>query len=133
MSKLLDHNQYEFDTARIRNYFVLIFILGSICIFLGLLFKGVTSLIVTIVIPVLLMGIYLYIGLSRSTLASVSVQFADSCYYLGFLFTLIALSASLWDFRKSSWGLDFQPGMRSILFAATRKGVFLALSISMIS
>ncbi len=33
--------------------------------------------------------------------------------------------------RKDSSGLDFQPGMRSILFAATMNGVFLVFRMSM--
>ena len=58
----------------------------------------------TFCLPLVFMGAYLGLGLKKDWRNSISnTQFADSIYYLGFLFTLIALTVSLFI-------LNFQQG-----------------------
>ena len=46
--------------------------------------------------PVLVMVIYIVYGISASKKIRITNEFADSVYYLGFVFTLISLLASVW-------------------------------------
>ena len=84
-------------------------------IFLGALAFGVVGIVLpqsfgynflSVVIPLALMAIYAGIGYHRGKDSPFLEQFADSVYYLGFLFTLIALVVSLYHYRSDSMALD---------------------------
>lgn len=78
---------------------------GSFGIFGSMLFgetfRALSSILI-IIIPVIVMIAYAAYGWSRDPVTAESLQFADSVYYLGFLFTLLALIASLAQFGTSS-------------------------------
>lgn len=49
------------------------------------------------VVPLLIMGAYITIGLHRSDTDVSDEKFADTCYYLGFIFTITSIIFSLFD------------------------------------
>lgn len=51
--------------------------------------------------PVLVLGLYLFTSISYRRFRLRLDQLGDNCYYLGFLFTLTALSIALYDFRSA--------------------------------
>jgi hypothetical protein len=54
--------------------------------------------ILSFVVPLLIMGAYVWGGLRRRDKTEVSDEkFADSCYYLGFIFTISSIIISLFD------------------------------------
>ena len=80
-------------------------------LFLAALLLGLTGIVLpqalgynelAVVIPLALMAVYTGIGYRRSKNSPFFEQFADSVYYLGFLFTLIALVVSLYYYRGGS-------------------------------
>jgi chromosome segregation ATPase len=79
-----------------RKVFILALIAGSSAI--G--YSQVTGDALTAVAgPLLVMALYLGIGIRHAEPGERIEQFADSLYYLGFLFTLVALTASLLAYR----------------------------------
>ena len=48
-------------------------------------------------IPMLAFGIYIYGGFNRVDRTLTDEKFADSCYYLGFIFTIVSIVISLFD------------------------------------
>lgn len=50
-------------------------------------------------VPVVVLFCYIYFGFSSEASNAENTQFADSIYYLGFIFTLFALCATLYDFE----------------------------------
>jgi len=77
--------------------FFLAFIGGAASIFLGATYD---NSYVTIGVPIaILVGYYLY-GRGRSRAEISTAQFGDTVYYLGFLFTLVALLAAMSLFAK---------------------------------
>jgi hypothetical protein len=50
---------------------------------------------VGLVFPLIVMGIYAFLGWKHTTRLDERLQFADSVYYLGFLFTLVTLALAL--------------------------------------
>lgn len=55
-----------------------------------------------VVVPLSCMAIYVWVGAIYSTDTPIREQFADSVYYLGFLYTLIALVVSLYFYRSAT-------------------------------
>jgi len=55
-----------------------------------------------VLFPIAAMGGYIAYGLYFDPTNRVSIQFADSIYYQGFLFTLMGLLASLWHLSEDS-------------------------------
>ncbi|WP_031434258.1 coiled-coil domain-containing protein [Methylomarinum vadi] len=94
------HAGYVLD---IRKIFLAALVLGVVGIVLPQSF-GYHQL--SVAIPLLLMALYAAIGYRRGKDSPFLEQFADSVYYLGFLFTLIALVVSLYHYRGDSLGLD---------------------------
>ena len=72
--------------------FILSLLGGAVAIFIGV-YKQLYAIAVTV--PVIIMFLYIFIGRIRRGADVALSQFADSVYYLGFLFTLAALTASL--------------------------------------
>lgn len=83
----------------IRKLFLAALVLGAGTIVAGQLLGNP---LLTVALPVLVMFAYIATGFYRRSADPVLEQFADSIYYLGFLFTLIALVASLYAFRTES-------------------------------
>jgi hypothetical protein len=52
-----------------------------------------------VVVPVGILAMYIYFGHSSEASNAENTQYADSIYYLGFIFTLFALCATLADFE----------------------------------
>jgi len=76
--------------SQINKAFGLVFILGTILIFAG----GGTP--AGWIGPVVAMLLYIAYGLSSSKKIRSTAEFADSVYYLGFVFTMISLLSSTW-------------------------------------
>ncbi len=94
------HAGYVLD---IRKIFLAALVLGVVGIVLPQSF-GYNTL--SVMIPLALMAFYAAIGYRRGRDSPFLEQFADSVYYLGFLFTLIALVVSLYHYRADSMALD---------------------------
>jgi ABC-type transporter Mla subunit MlaD len=77
----------------------------------------------TILWPVLIMAIYIAVTLTPAKASSQRDQIGDSWYYLGFLFTLVALAVSMYVFSES---VDTDAEQKSLL---ARIGVSLITSI----
>ena len=92
--------------ADLRASFAVALGVGFAGIVIGLLFSAVSftvlSTLSTLGLPVASMVLYAARGWRAGRAVSESHQFADSCYYLGFLFTLLALIASLAEFAGVS-------------------------------
>jgi hypothetical protein len=87
-----------------RTIFSLCVALGSLSIFLS---EPVNApFLVGVFIPILIMGAYLLIGLSGFADSVDTETFADSVYYMGFLLTLISLSAALFYLRNEDPSLN---------------------------
>ncbi|MCI0654156.1 MAG: hypothetical protein L0Y38_09150 [Methylococcaceae bacterium] len=81
-----------------RKVFMLALIAGTLAIGYSQYFKNELA---SVLIPLLLMIGYLAIGIRYAGSGEQVEQFADSIYYLGYLFNLVALTASLLAFRTS--------------------------------
>lgn len=63
--------------------------------------------ILGLLIPLLAMGLYVFIGINRVDTSLSDEKFADSCYYMGFLFTITAIAIGMIDIGiTSSVSLD---------------------------
>ena len=81
----------------IRNHFLTCLALGTFGIIIGWkLHVGYIS----VFSPLLMMGIYVVLGLRNTHVSFASDNFADSIYFLGFLFTLIAFAISIYDLEQ---------------------------------
>jgi hypothetical protein len=87
---------HEDATLDIKRVFLLGLGLGTVAIIGGQLLK---SPWLSVLLSILVMALYIWIGLYRDAAKPILPQFADSVYYMGFLFTLEALVASLYEFH----------------------------------
>lgn len=94
------HAEYVLD---IRKIFLAALVLGVVGIVLP---QHYGFNVLSVVTPLTLMALYAGIGYRRGKAGPFLEQFADSVYYLGFLFTLIALVVSLYHYRGDSMALD---------------------------
>ena len=76
----------------LRIAFLLVLGAGTLGILVGWWMR---SVLITLVIPLACITAYLALGIAEDRNNVSNAQFADSLYYLGFLFTLIALTISL--------------------------------------
>lgn len=81
-----------------------------IAVGLKLLFAGVSVVIASpyvfgLVLPLIVMSIYIWLGATRRDNVVSDEKFADSCYYLGFIFTIASIIASLFDLHNINTGL----------------------------
>jgi len=96
---------YEVPTKRLFVAATVIKIASS----LATLFVDGTGLwfwIFALIIPILTMTIYVYVGINRTDRHLTDLKFADSCYYLGFLFTITAIAIGLIDVGKSEVSME---------------------------
>jgi hypothetical protein len=92
---LAEHGEFDLD---FRKVFVLALLAGILAIGYGQLKDDVLASVVS---PLLVMVVYLAVGIRHAESGDRIEQFADSLYYLGFLFTLIALCASLLAYQTA--------------------------------
>lgn len=85
-------------TLDFRTVFILALVTGLTVIGYG---QVIGDALISVLGPLLVMAGYLVIGRRYTDTGEKVEQFADSIYYLGFLFTLIALTASLLAFRTA--------------------------------
>jgi len=85
--------------AGARSIFLIAALLGSVFIIIGAYFN---NLFINLALPVLTMLVYIALGNRLSLLNRVGPSYADSIYYLGFIFTLIALTSTLFAFDESN-------------------------------
>jgi methyl-accepting chemotaxis protein len=86
----IDSYNPEQAKRALRRYFMATLIVGS-----GLILVAPFDGLAQIILSVALMFVYLFIGKKYMRNASTQAVFADSVYYLGFLFTFIALVAAM--------------------------------------
>ncbi|TMO20670.1 hypothetical protein [Pseudoalteromonas sp. S4741] len=84
---------YNLESLSVKNMFILTLLIGAVGIIAGIL---LTSTLVSILIPIVIMAIYIYITLSKDTDLPITI-IGDSYYYQGFIFTLVALMGSLFS------------------------------------
>ena len=82
----------------LRKLFVATLIVGTVVVILGS-YSGFYS--IGFMGPIGLMILYIAFGRYTYRGKFITEQFADSCYYLGFLFTLIALTVSLFSIKEN--------------------------------
>lgn len=80
---------------RVQKLFLITLILKVGSSFLGWYFQLQWSLGFTV--PVLIMGCYIVLGYYRRDTSVTDEKFADTCYYLGFIFTITSIIFSLFD------------------------------------
>jgi methyl-accepting chemotaxis protein len=80
---------------RVQKLFLLTLVLKVGSSFLGWYFQDPWVLGFTV--PLLLMGVYIALGYNRRDNDVSDEKFADSCYYLGFIFTITSIIFSLFD------------------------------------
>ena len=56
-------------------------------------------------LPLTVMGLYIWLGATKRDTTVSDEKFADSCYYLGFIFTIASIIASLFDLQNIGSGL----------------------------
>ena len=82
-----------FAQLSVKNLFVLIFSVGALSIFLGIWFSS--RLLLTVIAPVSLVLLYFFSTLKVKNTDLSKSKIGDSCYFLGFSFTLVSLAAAL--------------------------------------
>ena len=112
-----------------RNIFCLTFLLGTIFIVLGWLLDD-PYYIWGVVLPVLCMLAYSFVGFIEENNEAVLEQFADSIYYLGFLLTLVALIVSLIVFSEADYSLKGVGSRFGIALITTVIGLFLRILLT---
>jgi len=115
------------NSIDVKVLFLAVFLSASSAIMLG---AYLSFELVALFLVIVFMSIYFWIGTKSLPKSSVSqAQFADSNYYLGFLLTLISLSASLiWVVLDESY-LDNLVQLFGIALISTVYGLFIRIYI----
>src|SRR5947209_7509792 len=85
----------ELRKPRLQNLFVVIVGAKIVCSLLGWYFGRPWSL--GFVIPLALMTVYVVAGFLRDASDVSDERFGDSCYYIGFIFTISSIAICLLD------------------------------------
>ena len=80
--------------------------------------------------PVVVLGLYLFTSISYRRFRLRLDQLGDNCYYLGFLFTLTALSIALYDFRSAEDGINAIIANFGVALASTIAGIALRVLLA---
>lgn len=80
---------------RVQKLFLVAVVLKVVSAFLGWYFQMQWSL--GFALPLVVMAAYIALGLKRQDRDVTDEKFADSCYYLGFIFTITSIVFSLFD------------------------------------
>jgi hypothetical protein len=78
-----------------------------------------------LLIPLTMMLGYIALGVKRADKSLSDEKFADSCYYLGFLFTIVSIIASLLDLPN----IGTQMSVIAVRFGAAMASTFVGLSV----
>ena len=99
MAELLDgRKRVRVEQLSVRVLFLIAVALGSLSVLVGL---ALDSSLLAITLPVLVMGGYI-LAVTRWQTDMPQMVVGDSCYYLGFILTLVSLVASLVSLSGSS-------------------------------
>jgi hypothetical protein len=83
----------SFSQLSVKQLFLTILFFGALSIIMGVIFGS--PLVLSVLIPLVLVGLYAF-ATSRARNTDLSkAKIGDSCYFLGFSFTLISLSVAL--------------------------------------
>ena len=82
-------------SIRVQKLFAVAVFLKVVSAFFGWYLQLQWSL--GLVLPLLVMAAYIALGLKRQDRDVTDEKFADSCYYLGFIFTITSIVFSLFD------------------------------------
>lgn len=107
--------------------FAIFVLLGSVAIFLSEPYGAPYAL--GILVPLVLMGIYLIVGVSGMIDAVDRESFADSVYYIGFLFTLVSLAAALFYLRNDDPELGLLVSKFGLALITTIVGLAVRVSL----
>ncbi|MDC0133877.1 hypothetical protein OAI19_01660 [Porticoccaceae bacterium] len=80
------------EQLSVKQLFVVMFVGGALSIILGILYE---SIVLAVFLPCLLVGTYAALTTRAKNSDLSRSKIGDSCYFLGFSFTLISLSAAL--------------------------------------
>jgi ABC-type transporter Mla subunit MlaD len=80
------------EQLSVKQLFLVMFIGGGLSIILGVLYS---SLLLAVFLPCTLIGVYAFATTKAKNSDLSKSKIGDSCYFLGFSFTLISLSAAL--------------------------------------
>jgi hypothetical protein len=93
--------------ANIQRLFLFTIVLKTVSSFIGWLIGGeLANWILGFVLPLFFMGGYIALGMRRDKRDLTDEKFADSCYYLGFIFTIVSIIFCLLDIPKINTALD---------------------------
>ncbi len=87
----------------IQRFFLLIIGLKIISSLVSLALTDSLNLlfwIFAIIIPIALIGLYVYVGVNRTDRTLTDEKFADTCYYIGFIFTITSIVISLFGLEE---------------------------------
>jgi phage host-nuclease inhibitor protein Gam len=94
------------EDLSVKNIFIICLILGAVGIIAGVMLH---SSAISLIVPICIMTFYIYVTFTKDTDLPITV-IGDSYYYQGFVFTLVALMASLF-----SLGVNEQVNMNSMV------------------
>ena len=112
-----------FENISLQRVFLVIIIIKVICSVLSWLLNS--PWIIGLSIPLLLMVVYIVFGLNKPNREISDERFADSCYYLGFVFTISSIVVSLFDLQN----IGSKIGDISIRFGAAMISTVLGLIV----
>lgn len=112
-----------FDNISLQRVFLVVIIIKVICSVLSWLLNS--PWIIGLAIPLLLMVIYIVFGINKPNREISDERFADSCYYLGFVFTISSIVVSLFDLQN----IGSKIGDISIRFGAAMISTVLGLIV----
>ena len=101
-------------------------------VFIGSLISGAAIIVLTqatghttlaVVLPISILLLYIRLGYYRDSAGLILDQFADSIYYLGFLFTLVALIVSLYYYRTETLDIGLLVSNFSLALTTTVVGL----------
>ncbi|RSM22602.1 hypothetical protein [Aeromonas salmonicida] len=85
--------------------------LFGVAVGLKVFFAGISVVVASpyvfgLALPLTVMGLYIWVGATKRDTIVSDEKFADSCYYLGFIFTIASIIASLFDLQNIGSGLS---------------------------
>jgi hypothetical protein len=111
-----------------RNIFGLTFLLGSASIVMG--WVANSPYLLGVAFPVLILLVYSSLGLVEEKDETLIEQYADSIYFVGFLFTLVALIVSLLVLSEENYSLEGVGSRFGIALITTIIGLFLRIFLT---
>ena len=115
------------ENYHLKDIFLTLFLLGSAIIILGIGYN--LHFIITVIAPAAIIVVYFLIGQTRQKIGVSKEHFADSIYYLGFLFTLTSLGTSLFKVA-GAYDLNSLVNAFSLALGTTILGLSLRLYVS---